>query len=369
MNNISSMGSGGGNAGLVRLGWDSFFQEHWLDLQDKSLTAARVVGVRRDSFLVSQGDGERLATASGRLRHGGAGLYPVTGDWVLLRESALIKVLPRKNALSRGASGARGKQCEAAQERQVIAANLDTVFVVCGLNRDFNLRRIERYLTLIYNCGVTPAIILTKADLHPEPASAVAQVESVAFGVPVHAVCALDLTGLESLQDYIAPGKTIALVGSSGAGKSTLVNSLAGQAMQQVGAISQSLHKGRHTTTTRDLIILPQGGLIIDNPGIREIALWDDGGGLENAFPEIEALAVDCRFADCTHTHEPGCRVLEGVLSGDIRHERLESYRKMRRELHYLAQRQDKSADRVEKEQWKGVAKKIKAMKKQKYME
>ena len=352
---------------LAQLGWNSHFQSHLDNLNAAKLVPARVIGVRKNSFNVSDGEKEWLATVAGRLLHQADSLYPVAGDWVLLNDTIISAVLPRQNVLSRGASGSRGKQDVAPAREQMIAANLDSVFIVCGLDRDFNLRRIERYLTLVYNCGLNPVIILTKEDLQPDPGKIVSDVESVAFGTPVHLVSALDSKGLSELDSYLSPGLTIALVGSSGAGKSTLVNRLVGKTIQTTAAISQSVGKGKHTTTTRDLIRLPRGGMMIDNPGIREIAFWDDEGGIESAFPEIEERAAFCRFSDCSHTHEPGCQVLEAVKSGDIREDRLESYHKMNRELTYISQRQQKSADRVEKERWKEVALKVKAIKKRKF--
>ena len=281
-----------------------------------------------------------------------------------MTDGVISRVLARRNALSRGASGAHNKLDARPQKEQVIAANLDTVFIVCGLDRDFNLRRIERYLTLVYNCGLNPVIILTKADLHPEPERFIGEVEAVAFGVPIHLVSASDDTCLIALESYLSPGRTTTMVGSSGAGKSTLVNRLYGKTVQRTGATSTHVGKGKHTTTSRDLIIMPRGGMVIDNPGIREIALWEVDQGMEAAFPEIERLGLGCRFADCSHTHEPGCRVIEAVDKGEVSRDRLENYRKMKRELEYQCLRLNKSADRVEKERWKEVALKIKAMNK-----
>ena len=347
---------------LSKLGWTPHFQTQLEQFSDSAYIPARVVGVRKNSFRTSNGEDEWLVSLAGRLINDG--MYPVTGDWVLMADAVIYEVLLRKNALSRGASGAHNKKNAQAQKEQVIAANLDTVFIVCGLDRDFNLRRIERYLTLIYNCGLEPAIILTKADLHRNPERFVSEVEGVAFGVPLHLVSASDDTSLYALETYLSPGRTTTMVGSSGAGKSTLVNRLYGKPVQLTGAISAHLGKGRHTTTTRDLIVMPQGGMVIDNPGIREIAFWDVDNGVEAAFPEIEKLAMGCRFSNCSHTHEPGCQVLEAVDRGEISRDRLENYWKMKRELEYLFDRQHKSADRVEKERWKDVTLKIKAMKK-----
>lgn len=349
---------------LLQMGWTSHFQTQIESFCDDASSPARVVGVGKNKFHISNGEKEWLATVAGRLRHHSDGLYPVTGDWVLTSEIVISAVLTRKNVLSRGAAGTHGQQNALLPKEQIIAANLDTVFIVCGLDRDFNLRRIERYLTLVYNCALNPVIILTKGDLHQDPWHFVREVEPVAFGVPVHLVSALDDNGLPPLEAYLSPGKTIAMVGSSGVGKSTLVNRLYGKTVQATGSVRERVEKGKHTTTTRDLIRMPQGGMVIDNPGIREIAFWDDDGGIEVAFPEIESRARGCRFSDCSHMHEPGCQVLQAATDGEISPDRLESYRKMKRELTYLSQRQHKSADRVEKERWKAVASEIKAIKK-----
>jgi len=347
----------------LRMGWMPHFQTQLEHFSNDGLIPARVVGVSKNSFRMNDGKSEWLATLAGRLKHDADSLYPVTGDWVLMTNTVISRVLVRKNALSRGASGTHNKQEEQPLKEQVIAANLDTVFIVSGLDRDFNLRRIERYLTLIYNCGLTPAIILTKADLHRDPEYFVNEVETVAFGVPIHLVSASDDTGLAALEPYLSFGRTTTMVGSSGAGKSTLVNRLYGKPIQLTGSINTHVGKGKHTTTTRDLIMMPQGGMVIDNPGIREIAFWEVNKGVEAAFPEFERLGLECRFKNCNHTHEPGCRVLQAVDEGEISRDRLENYRKMKRELEYLAHRQHKSADRVEKERWKEVALKIKALK------
>ena len=352
------------NQYLIQLGWTSHFRTQLEKFCSKEFIPARVVGVRKNSFRISNGKREWLATVAGRLKQHSDCMYPVTGDWVLMTDTVISEVLARKNALSRGAAGTHGKQDVQPQREQVIAANLDIVFVVCGLDRDFNLRRIERYLTLVYNCGLNPVIILTKADLHQNPAYFLSEVENIAFGVPIHLVSALDCKGLTSLEQYLSTGQTTTMVGSSGAGKSTLVNRLYGKTVQAVGSVSESIRKGKHTTTSRDLIMMPQGGMVIDNPGIREIAFWNDDDGIDVAFPEIENLANECRFSNCSHMHEPGCRVLQAVIDGEILQDRLESYKKMKRELTYLSRRQHKSADRVEKEQWKEVALKIKAIKK-----
>jgi ribosome biogenesis GTPase len=344
------------------MGWTAHFEAQKERFSGENLIPVRVIGVQKNHFRTSDGQNEWLATAAGKLLYDPTGLYPVTGDWVLMKDTLISTVLVRKNVLSRGASGSRGKQDSHPQKQQILAANLDAVFIVCGLDRDFNLRRIERYLTLVYNSGLNPVIILTKADLHPDPASCVRAVERIAFGVPVHLVSAEDESGLAALAPYLSQGLTTTLIGSSGAGKSTLINRLFGKTVQRAGAVSESLGKGRHTTTSRDLFVLPQGGMVIDNPGIREIAFWDDEHGVDSAFPDIEHFGMGCRFADCSHTHEPGCRVLEAADRGELPLARLENYRKMKRELDYLASRQEKSASRVEKERWKDIAVMVKAI-------
>lgn len=353
---------------LVPLGWDEELQHYYTTFAHTKGTPARVSSVRRKAFQVTDGTRKWLVTPCGSLLYRDDGLYPAAGDWVSVTDSTITDVFPRKNALSRGASGrAAGSYANGegtATQEQLIAANIDTVFIVCGLDNDFNLRRIERYITLVYNCGLSPVVILTKADEHEAPQQCADDVEAIAFGVPVHLVGLDDEACLESLETYLTKGKTVTMIGSSGAGKSTLLNRLAAAEIQQTGIISQSVGKGKHTTTTRDLILLPQGGVIIDNPGIREVALWDSGDGIEKTFPDIMEYAEGCRFSDCSHTSEPGCQVLAAVASGELANERLENFYKMKRELDYLTDRQQMSADRLEKKRWKGIALRIKDVKK-----
>jgi len=352
---------------LSHLGWTSCFQAHLEHLDNHSLIPARVTGVRKKYFFINDGKEELLATPAGKLQHDTGSIYPVVGDWVMVRQTAIEGILPRKNTLTRGAAGMHSRKSGEYRE-QTIAANLDTVFIVTGLDRDFNLRRLERYLTLVYNCGLNPVIILTKADLHQDPEHFVNEVETIAFGVPVHLVSAFNDSGLSGLSPYLVHGRTCVMVGSSGTGKSTLINRLCGETVQATGEVSAHVGKGTHTTTSRDLIMMPQGGMIIDNPGIREISFWDIDQGVGSTFPEIEEMAAECRFSDCTHTHEPGCRVLKAVRDRALTQARLESYLKMKRELEYVSARKSKSADRVEKERWRDVAMKIKAMNKKKLL-
>ena len=328
---------------LTRMGWTRHFQTALEELHLPN-TPARVVGGCKNAFLVNQGTTPFTAAPAGTLEHTPEGMHPVVGDWVVVRDEMITTVLARKNVLVRGAAGSKHKQKTGQVKEQVMAANIDTVFIVCGLDRDFNLRRLERYLTLVFNCGLTPAIVLTKADLEQNPLKRADEVTAIAFGVPVHLLSAHEDNGLSALDGYLAPGQTVTLIGSSGAGKSTLINRLYGSNLQATGAVSKRVGKGRHTTTTRDLITLPSGGMVIDNPGMREITFSDDHGALDTTFPEIELLTRSCRFADCSHTHEPGCQVLDGVASGQVSRERLDSYLKMQRELAFFANRDQKPA-------------------------
>lgn len=349
---------------LIELGWSDFFQHQIESLEEQQGAVARVCGVQKNFFTVSKGDEEILATVAGKLMYHSEELFPTVGDWVLLKETAITRVLDRRNLLSRGASGGHGKKEDAAVKEQLIAANLDYVFIVCGLDRDYNLRRIERYITLIYNCNLMPVIVMTKADLHENPYVFKDQVSEISFGIPIHLVSLKENESLNDLNQYLMSGHTVAMVGSSGAGKSTLINRLMGSEMQSVGEVSESVGKGKHTTTSRDLIKMPQGGMLIDNPGIREISFYNNEGGVSSAFPEIDCFAKDCKYTDCSHMHEPGCRVIKAVVDGELSQKRLESYYKMKREQEYLSSRQTMSADKVEKERFKEISLKIKAMKK-----
>ena len=347
---------------LAKLGWAPFFQQQYQDLTADS-TPARVVGVHRHVFSVIQEEEVFHVSLAGRLHNQATGIYPVVGDWVLVNEQVITNIFKRNNLLTRKTAGGRSCRNGGAHDEQGIAANLDFAFIVCGLDRDYNPARIERYLTLVYQCGIEPVIFLSKTDLQQNPEQFVYEVESIAPGVPVYPLSLFDTDAVTRVATLLHPNRTATLIGSSGAGKSTLINKLAGKDIRQTQTVGDRVGKGRHTTTSRDLFLLPGGGMVIDNPGIREIGLSRQITDSTSVFPDIEAFAGQCRFSNCTHTCEPGCRVLEAVATGELSSRRLTNYIKLNNELDYNRQRQNKSADRLEKERWQHVSKKVKDLK------
>jgi len=345
---------------LEDLGWDSFFQKHFQPLKILDSVPARVVTESKGSFQVYSQYGELTAKISGKMRYraGAENQYPVVGDWVVIQplvdeqKGIIHAVLPRKSKFSRKVAGER-------TEEQIISANVDTVFIVSGLDggRNFNLRRIERYLTLAWNSGATPVIVLNKMDLCPDVDIYIRSVEDIAPNIAVHPVSAKERIGLDVLRNYLTKGNTAAFLGSSGVGKSALINSLLGEEKQVIGEVREDDRMGRHTTTKRELILLPDGGIVIDTPGMREIQMWAGEEDLKGAFHDIEMLAKRCRFSDCSHNIESGCAVRAAINRGEFDPTRLESYRKLQNELNYLASREEHSTRLYEKLKWKKIAK------------
>jgi ribosome biogenesis GTPase / thiamine phosphate phosphatase len=326
---------------LVALGWTDELEAAFTTDEAGGLEPARVVAEHRGGYVVRWAGGEALAQARGRLHDEAAvlsGSLPAVGDWVAFRAPATIDhVLPRRTAFVR-------KTTLAEADEQVLVANVDTIFVVSGLDGDFNPRRLERYLTTAWNSGADPVIVLTKLDLLGD-ARKLAEAEHVAMGVPVLTVSNVTGEGLDGLEPHVRPRETVALLGSSGVGKSTLINRLLGEERIATRETRRD-GRGRHTTQHRELFVLPNGALLVDTPGLRELQLWD--GDLDDAFADIAELAARCRFNDCAHETEPGCAVRDGVPP-----ERLASYRKLERELAAVEARRSARVHRERKRRWK----------------
>jgi len=328
-------------ADLASLGWSDALGRAFAPFAAEGLVPARIGAEHQHVYTLLTTEGERLARVTGRLRHeaGGRADFPAVGDWVAARcpagedRATIHAILPRRSRFSRRLAGEK-------DDEQVVAANVDTVFLVMGLDGDFNPRRLERYLTVAWDSGAEPVVLLNKADLCDERDARRREIE--ALGAPTHLVSARSGLGLDALGAYLRPGRTVALLGSSGVGKSTLVNRLLGEERLRTRDVRSRDDRGRHTTSTRQLLALPGGGLVIDTPGMRELQLWDSAAGLGATFADLEELGASCRFGDCGHGSEPGCAVRAAVEEGRLPRERLESYHKLQRELVALAVRQDR---------------------------
>jgi ribosome biogenesis GTPase len=344
---------------LTQLGWDTFFQEQYKKLKLPGSVPARVISESKGSYQLLSQYGELTAKISGKMRYhaGSENQYPAVGDWVIIKplvdeQKGIIQaVLPRKSKFSRKVAGER-------TEEQIVSANVDTVFIVSGLDggRNFNPRRIERYLTLAWSSGATPVIVLNKVDLCLDIDVRIRNVETIATGISIYPVSAKERLGLDALRNYLTKGKTVAFLGSSGVGKSALINALLGIEKQDTGEVREDDRMGRHTTTKRELILLPGGGMVIDTPGMREIQMWAGEEDLHGTFNDIEMIAKGCRFSDCSHNVESGCAVRAAIDNGDLDPARLESYRKLQNELIYLASREAHSTRLYEKARWKKIA-------------
>ena len=348
---------------LHDLGWNDYWEAQWNSAASDGQVAARVVSQHRGLVRIAGDFAEVWAEPTGKmfLDAEAGGDLPVAGDWVAASvrgnedRATIHAVLPRRTKFSRQSAGKR-------TDEQVVAANVDTVFVVTSLNRDLNPRRIERYLALAWESGARPAVVLTKSDQCDDVAGALADTESVTMDVPVHVVSALSGDGLDALAPYLVHGQTVALIGSSGVGKSTLVNRLMGNDVQKVLEIREGDERGRHATTTRELFLLPGRGLVLDTPGMRELQLWDATDGLDQVFAEVNAIAQRCRFRDCAHESEPGCAVQEALTAGTLDRERWESLRKLEREQQFQLRKIDANARQQEQDKWKQIHRQQKAL-------
>jgi len=336
---------------LQDAGWRPALEEAFTEHREKGLQPARVALELNHIYRLWTEEGEVLAEAAGRLRHEAAGQHelPAVGDWVAYRPDdstslsarprvRIEAILPRRSAFVRKVAGSETKQ-------QVVAANIDTVFLVSGLDRDFNPRRVERYLLLAAQSGAHPVVVLNKADLPDAHLDeAMDAVAAVAGGAPIHAISARTHMGLDSLKPYLRAGETVALLGSSGVGKSSIVNALAGEELLETRSVRERDSRGRHTSRHRQMVRLPGGALLVDTPGMRELQLWDVGEALEETFEDIDALAAGCRFRDCRHDSEPDCAVKAAVSAGTLPASRYESFRKLEAERAAFEARHDERA-------------------------
>ncbi len=351
---------------LPKLGWDSFFADAFKELSVPDAVPGKVAAIEKEACQVLTESGQLFAVIAGKMRFHAdkAAQYPAVGDWVAIQllegeaRGVIHAVLPRKSTFSRLAPGGRPRLAGGKTEEQVVAANVDVAFLVNALDCDRNveIRRIERYLAIARSSGVMPVIVLNKADLCPDVAERVAEVATAAGGIPVCAVSAKTRTGIDSLKNYLTAGVTVALLGQSGVGKSAIINALLGEERQVTGEVRENDFRGRHTTTRRQLIVLPGGGVIIDTPGIREIQVWGDGNELDNTFEDIAEIAAGCRFTDCRHNSEPGCAVRAAIDRGELDSARFKNYLKLQREMNHLAARQTGLAALEEKKRWKQIA-------------
>jgi len=342
---------------LETFGWNEFFARSFAPFASEGYSAGRVAVQHKTQYELYTEHGELSAETTGRMQYDARSKkdLPVVGDWVVIRareregKATIYDILPRKSKFSRKAAGTKA-------EEQIVAANIDTVFLVTGLDGNFNLRRIERYLVVAWESGADPVIVLNKADLCADIEQKVLEVQAVALDVPIVAMSAIKDRGLDQVLARIKAGTTGALLGSSGVGKSTIINHLLGKELMKTRDVRETDDRGRQTTTRRELIVLPAGGLLMDTPGMRELQLWGGDEGIEDAFRDIAQLAEQCPFRNCQHGPEPGCAVQQALQDGTLDAARFASYQKLQREIAYFARREDKPADLIEKERWKKIA-------------
>ncbi len=337
---------------LTKLGWNHFFQQQ-LTPEELGYRPARVFRQDTNQYHLLSEQGKLIGVLPGKFRREALSKadLPTVGDWVVVSpiegdepgRVQIEKLLDRKSKFSR-------KEAGEVHDEQVVASNIDTVFIVSALDKDFNLHRIERYLLLSWTSGALPVLILNKSDVCKNIDKKVEDLQVIAMGSPIHVMSAKDNSGLDSLRQYVTPGSTCAFLGSSGVGKSTIINELLGFEKFDTGAVRSDDSKGRHTTTFREMVEASSGGMIIDTPGMREIQLWADGVYLSHSFQDIESLAASCKFSDCKHNTEPGCSIIKAIEIGDLEPERLERYFKLAKELAHFENQQN-AASRAEKKQ------------------
>jgi ribosome biogenesis GTPase len=343
---------------MRNFGYTSFYERQIeeLNIQGEELIPGRVTEVHKEQYKIVTEYGEKSAKLKGSLFYNDklTNIYPAVGDFVLVKynpqgEDIIYKVLERKSKFSRLDSWNNIEQ--------LVAVNFDYVFIMVSLNYDFNIKRIERYLTVAWQSGGMPVVILTKADLCDDFTAQLRQVEKIAAGISIIPVSSVTGMGIDELSDYVKPGKTIVFLGSSGVGKSSLVNAIAGEEIMKISSIREDDSKGRHTTTHRQLIMLSPGAMIIDTPGMRELGMWDVSDGLDVAFSEIDELSKNCKFRDCSHEKEPGCAVKAALESGELTKERWNNYIKLKKEARFAQRKEDISIRQKDTAYFKSISK------------
>ena len=328
---------------------------------DKNKMIARIIATHKDRYEIACDNGLGYAQIKrGCYYDNPNSIYPTTGDFVLIEwnnmgDSMIYETLRRESSFSRTASSSDRNRELHNQHEQLVAANFDYVFIIQSLNNNFNINRIERYLSLAWESGGIPVIVLTKSDLVSNPKEYVNKIQDIAFGVDVYAVSCITKEGIEDINKYFSKGKTIVFLGSSGVGKSTLVNTLYGREVMKTSEVRENDSRGRHTTTSRNLIMLPNGAMIIDTPGMRELGMWNAEEGISKTFSDIEQYIGTCKYSNCTHTSEPGCKILEAIENGEISKERFEQYLKLQKESQYNTDSEKYLKDK--KEKFKEIAK------------
>ncbi|HMQ69386.1 MAG TPA: ribosome small subunit-dependent GTPase A [Ignavibacteria bacterium] len=339
---------------LKKYGWTDFFESQLSEYSGDELLAGRVAIENKSNYMLYTEFGEYSGELSGKFYYDAEsrGGLPAVGDWVMFKpvhnekKAVIENVLTRKNKFSR-------KVVLDKTDEQIIAANIDYLFIVTSFNLEFNLKRIERYLTMAYDNELKPVIILSKEDLCEDPSGIISEVRSISGGTDIHPVSAIEEKGLDILRKYLEGNLTAAVVGSSGVGKSTLINVLTGTNNIPVNVIGDYKDKGKHTTTKREMILLPEGGIIIDTPGMREIQIWEGSEGLSDSFKDVEDYFTECRFSDCKHDTEPGCAVKKAIENGELEEERFNNYVKLQKEIKWFEIRKDKKAKSEESKKWK----------------